>query len=116
MDAVTTKKHCPCEFLVPLAFNDRTPVPAETIERFLKVLDRQFNGWQELGPRRGSWFGQEEICMAYLVCVPPERVHALRVVVSAMCKELGQTVMYFDQRPPSVEFIGPDLLDEGDAA
>ncbi len=99
---------CPCEFLIPLAYNKGAPVPHALIDGYLQELDRRFGGWTDLGTRTGSWHGQVEQSKAVVVAVRPDQVDALREVVKSIGKELGQIEMYFECRPPSVELIRPD--------
>lgn len=99
---------CACEFLVPVTFNDGTPVPEEFLDRMFQALDRQFGGWQCTGRREGSWRGQREWLLAVIVAVPRSRVDELKRVIVTIGKELGQAQMYFDCREPSVELLDVD--------
>ena len=106
-------KLCPCEFLIPVAFNDGTPIPAATMIQILQSLDRQFGGYTRLGPRQGSWHGQEELMIAFEVSVPEKEIPRVRRVVRIIGRDLKQEKMYFKVGSPNVELLDPSDGSEG---
>ena len=96
---------CPCQFLVPVNYNDGTPVSPETIVAIAVVLNRQFGGYTKMGRNEGCWEGQIEEVIPYEVCVREEEIPSLKEVVMAIGKLLGQKKMYFKQGPPSVDLM-----------
>jgi len=99
------EQKCPCQFPIPLCFNDGTDVSPEKLALIFKALDQQFLGYTHLGIRMGCWEGQTEPMAWIEVDVPLSRVAELREVVYAIGKSLGQKVMYFNAPPSTVEFI-----------
>ena len=99
---------CPCEISIPLAYNDGRQVSKALLFKYLKVFDRQFGGWRELGTHQGSWHGQVEMMLAIEVDVMEEQIDLLRKIVQAVGHELGQEKMYFKRGSPSVELLDPD--------
>ena len=108
------KRKCRCRFLVPVRYNDGRLVEPEFFIRMKTQLDRLFGGYRMLPPSEGSWHGQVEDTHEIEVAVFPKYVAALKGVVKAIGKELGQEAMYFDAPDPSVEIIGTSNDDDGD--
>jgi hypothetical protein len=94
-----------CRFLVPVNYNDGRPVEPEFFIQLKMALDRQFGGFRIVPPTEGCWQGQVELTHEIEVAVAPKRIPELREVVIQIGRELGQTAMYFDAPPPSVEII-----------
>lgn len=105
---------CACRFLLPVNYNDGSPVEPEIFIEIKMALDRQFGGFRIVAPSEGSWHGQVEATHEIEVSVEPEEVPALRRLVIEIGRRLGQKAMYFDAPPPTVEIIDIDPIERLD--
>ena len=93
---------------MPVNYNDGRPVEAEFFIKWKMRLDPKFGGWRIVPPSAGCWQGQVENTHEIEVLVFQKQIPALREMVMEIGRELGQSRMYFDAPPPSVELIDPE--------
>lgn len=103
-----------CVFLVPTAYNDGRPVESSVIAQIGQALDRQFGGWTQLGPQKGSWYGKVEQSLAIKVAIHESQVEALITMVKAIGARLGQKAMYFERFPSCAQLLTVPDNAEGD--
>ena len=108
---------CPCQVVIPLDYNpDREGEPPreveqETINEFLSMFNRQFNGFSILGVMgvgdlpAGCWQGQRDRSLRVEVAVPKRRIKAFEAIVHAIGVRLGQKAMYYVIGPPGARIM-----------
>lgn len=101
-----------CTFLLPLAYNNGTPVPPEVLTGLKDRLFEQFGGYTIAGTAEGTYrladgTRADDRCLVVWVAVAPHRTPELRRVVAELAHELHQESIYFETSEPDVQFIGP---------
>lgn len=87
--------------LLPMAYNDGTPVPPSKIEKIVRALWRPFEGMTNEGPVEGYWRAPDgtvfqDSCVKISVsCERSQLAIALKAVKRAG-RKLRQRAMYFE--------------------
>jgi len=98
--------------LVPLAHNDGTPVPAETILEFEEQLFLLGGGFSVAGTVRGAYRmadGKKQIddSLPYWIWIDDGQYEKLRSIVSELGGKLGQEKMYLERSGGSLDLVPP---------
>lgn len=98
--------------LVPLAYNDGSPVPEETILEFEEQLFLLGGGFTVAGTVRGAYRmadGKKQIdhSLQYWIWVDDGQYENLRSIVSELGGKLGQESMYLERASASLDFVPP---------
>lgn len=99
--------------LIPLADNDETPFPPETIASIFNEIFVTFHGWTIEGTVKGAYPMQatgekrvEELLKVSII-LDESHVRVLEEMVGRWCKRLGQEVMLLKVADLVVKFIPP---------
>lgn len=105
-------------FLLPLAYNDGSPVPKATLQRIFQEIFLRFHGWTVAGEVKGAYRMRQtgrkrvEKLLQVWVVVEEEDLPDLRKAVSEFGALLEQEVMYFEVADSDVEFLPPARAEE----
>ncbi|MAT16794.1 MAG: hypothetical protein CMJ46_16165 [Planctomyces sp.] len=98
--------------LVPINFNDGTPVPAETLESIKWLFWETFGGATIEGPLEGHWVDPksgkhyQDSLLRVTVVAGAEKLEEAREIARQICRTLDQEAIYFEARPADgVEFL-----------
>ena len=105
-----------CIILIPLNYNDGTPVPGKVITRIQRELDEAFDGHTIRGTVEGTYrmadgSTAEDACLEVWVAIEPSREGELRKMAAKYARMLKQESIWFEVTNSKVDFIRPD--DEG---
>ena len=105
-----------CTLLIPLSYNDGTPVPPEMLARIENRLYDRFGGYTIAGTVEGACRMADGTRAAdrsrvLWVAVPADQIGDLRRMVADIARELRQESVYFEVSDAGVEFIGPSNPD-----
>jgi predicted hydrocarbon binding protein len=93
--------------LVPMSFNDGSPVPQKIFSTFENELLRIAGGYSKDGLVEGGWRDEEidyfDTSRRYIIIT--EKVEEIKKLVADIGKQLGQKTMYFETLEANVEFI-----------
>jgi hypothetical protein len=106
--------------LVPLTYNDGSPVAEEIVLKFEEQVFRISGGFTVAGTVRGAYLmmdGKKQIdhSLQYWIWLKEEEYDNLRSIVSELGGQLGQESMYLERAGASLEFV-PAPPDEGGTA
>ena len=98
--------------LVPLAFNDGSPVPEEAILEFEEQLFVLGGGFTVAGTARGAYRmadGKKQIdhSLIFWIWVNDGQYENLRSIVSELGGKLGQEFMYLERTSASLDLVPP---------
>jgi hypothetical protein len=98
--------------LIPLAYNDGSPVTEEVILEFKEQLFALADGWTVAGTVEGAYRmadGKQQIdrSLQFWISIRESRGDELRAVVAELGRRLGQESMYLELTGASVEFVPP---------
>src|SRR5689334_20662725 len=100
---MSTPPRTPCSILLPLAYNDRSPVAEEQMDRMKDRIFVEFGGYKIEGVKEGAYrredTGQKQVehLLELTVAVPGDRgVQRLREIVEEFAEQLGQESMYLE--------------------
>jgi hypothetical protein len=99
--------------LVPLSYNDGSPVPRAVFAEIENCLFERFGGYTVVGTVVGAYrmadrTRVEERSLMISVAVPEERVADLRRRVAGFARQLRQESMYFEVSDATVELVRPE--------
>jgi hypothetical protein len=105
-----------CIILVPLNYNDGTPVPGKVITQIRRELDEAFDGHTIGGTVEGTYrmasgAMAHDMCLEIWIAVEPLQEELLRKMTARYAKMLKQESIWFEVTNSKVDFIRPD--DEG---
>jgi len=105
--------------LIPLTFNDGSPIPEQTLKETLtdlyQLCDGYFLGSKGTGAyRMKSGKKQVEELIEVWVAIEDSKSAALRRLVGKIASRLGQEAIYFERTGGTVEFIAPTSTEEDD--
>ncbi len=101
-----------CTILIPLAYNDGTPVPGDVLVQIENRLYERFGGYTVAGTvdgavRMADGTRANDRSLVLWVAVPAERIDELRHEVAVLARELRQESIYFEISDGSVELVAP---------
>ena len=99
-----------CVILLPLAYNDGSPVPMAVLTDIQDQLYAQFGGFTVAGRVTGAYRMADgtrasDESLEIWVAVPAERIRALRRQVATFARQLRQESLYFEVSATTVEFV-----------
>jgi hypothetical protein len=102
-----------CTLLIPLRYNDGTPVPERELKRTESRLFDRFGGYTTAGRVRGAFrmadgTRAEDESLVIWVAVPATRVAELRAEAAWIAREMRQESIYFEHPAGTVELIPVD--------
>ena len=113
-------KLTPCVFLLPLAYNDGTPVQPERQEQLLEAIFVEFGGYTIEGKVKGAYRRQdtgekqvEELLKVKVSVEGAAAVERLKQLVSEIGGELDQESMYFEVSSGSSAELLPSQKKQG---
>ena len=98
--------------LVPLAYNDGTPVQEEIVLEFEEQLFLLGGGFTEEGTVRGAYRmadGKKQIdhSALYWIWIPEDSYSELKEIVSRLGGKLGQETMYLERTGATLDLVPP---------
>jgi hypothetical protein len=105
-----------CIILVPLNYNDGTPVPRKVLTQIRRELDEAFDGHTIGGTVEGTYrmangSMAQDACLEVWVAIEPFQQELLRKMTAKYARMLKQESIWFEVTNSKVDFIRPD--DEG---
>jgi hypothetical protein len=101
-----------CTLLLPLAYNDGTPIPHAVLTEIQDRLYDRFGGYTMAGRVTGAYrmdngaHANDESLVVW-VAVPQDRINELRYEAACFCHLLRQETLYFEVSDAAVELVGP---------
>ena len=98
--------------LVPLCYNDGTPVPNEVILDFQEALFLLGGGFTEAGTVKGAYkmedgSRQDDESLQIWIGLPDDSAGELEELVAELGEELGQETMYLEKTGSTIQFVPP---------
>jgi hypothetical protein len=111
---MSTLSRTPCSILLPLAYNDGTPVAEDEMESIKDQIFVEFGAYTVEGVKEGAYrredTGEKQVehMLEIKVAVPgQEGVQQLRELLAGLAKRLDQESMYLEIRTgATVELVG----------
>jgi hypothetical protein len=100
--------------LIPLTFNDGSPVPEQLLDAIEQEIYGSFNGWTAVGEVAGAYkmskTGEKKLdrLLQVWVVVNEEDIPVLQRMVAKFGAMLDQELMYFEVTNSVVGFIASD--------
>lgn len=99
-----------CTLLIPLRYNDGTPVPDIELRTIEDRLFERFGGYTLAGRVRGTYRMPDgtkaaDESLAVWVAIPVGRVAQLRAEAARIAARLGQETVYFERGGGQVDFV-----------
>jgi hypothetical protein len=101
-----------CTILLPLAYNDSTPIPPTVLTNIQDRLYDRFGGYTVVGRVTGAYRTDDgtrvnDESLVVWVAVPAERIDELRREAARICHVLRQESLYFEVSDAAVELVDP---------
>jgi hypothetical protein len=101
-----------CTILLPLAYNDGTPIPPAVLTDIQDRLYDRFGGYTMAGRVTGTYRMDDgtranDESLVVWVAVPAERIDELRREAARICHLLRQETLYFEVSDAAVALVGP---------